>query len=67
MANPGPSVDQLVEWIDAIVRRGVNLTAFEEQFIEDQQSRVEVYGDRTAFSIKQAELIEKIYTDRVPL
>lgn len=64
---PSPKVEQLVRWIDAIVRHGVNLTVWEEGFIEDQQNRVEMYGDRTAFSISQAEHIERIYSDRVPL
>lgn len=67
MADPLPhSIEQLVEWIDIIARHGVNLTTWEEQFIESQQSRVEMYGDRVIFSFAQAEHIERIYTDRVP-
>lgn len=65
MAN-SPSTDQLVEWIDAIVRHGINLSTWDEQFIEDQQRRVEMYGDRIIFSDKQAEHIERIYSERIP-
>lgn len=55
-----------VEWVEKIIRDGVNLTAWEEDFAESMQARVEQYGDRVVFTDKQAEVIERIYTNRVP-
>jgi hypothetical protein len=58
--------EQLVEWIDRIVRDGVNLTAKEEDFIDSMQAKVERFGDRAIFSDAQADWIEDIYSKRVP-
>jgi hypothetical protein len=51
------------EWMDAIKQRGVNLTTWEEDFIESIDLQIE--GGRVP-SEKQAAIIERIYTDRVP-
>lgn len=50
-------------WLDEIAQRGVNLTAWEEDFVESTQ------GQRAAgrpLSEKQAEILERIYTNRTP-
>lgn len=57
---------QLVEWVDKILKSGVNLNTREQEFIESMEEKVERYGDRTFFSEKQAEWIEDIYAKRVP-
>ena len=59
-------VHQLCEWVECILRDGVNLTAREEEFIESMQDRIDLYGERTILSDKQADWIESIYTNRVP-
>jgi hypothetical protein len=58
--------EELVGWVDRIVRDGVNLTVKEEEFIESMQAKVERFGDRAVFSQAQADWIEDIYTKRVP-
>lgn len=60
------SRDEIVRQIDKIVRRGVNLTAWEIDFIESMQARVDRFGDKVSFSDRQEETIEDIYTNRVP-
>lgn len=56
----------VVEWIEAIMANGVNTTVWEDDFIQDMQDKVERYGDRAIFTEKQIEVIERIYTNRVP-
>lgn len=57
---------QLCDWVEKIVSTGVNLTAREQDFIDDMEQKIELYGDRAMFTPKQAEWIEDIYTKRVP-
>ena len=65
MAGQPPTVNQLVDWVDAIASRGVNLNVREEEFIESMQTKIEQYGERAMFSEAQARWIEDIYTNRV--
>lgn len=51
------------QWIAAIEATGTNLTAWEEDFVEDIIVRRE--ADRT-LSDKQAEILERIYAQRTP-
>jgi len=54
---------QATEWLERIVEDGVNLTPWEEDFVaslKDQLARGRAMSDR------QAEIVERIYTERVP-
>ena len=53
-------------WLEAIEIDGVNLTAWEEEFIESIQDKIAKYGDDTNLSDRQIEVIERIYSQRVP-
>jgi hypothetical protein len=61
-----PTTDQIADWVDAIISRGVNLTSWETDFIEDMQAKIEQWGPRAMFTPAQAEIIERVYADRVP-
>ncbi len=61
-----PNTDQLVEWIDRIMRDAINTTTWEDEFMIDMQTKVEQWGDKVNFSQAQAEIIERIYSQRVP-
>lgn len=63
---PTPSTSLLVEWIDKITSSGVNLSTWDTQFIDSMQNKVEMYGDRVMFTPKQAEQIERIFSEKVP-
>jgi len=58
--------NKLIEWVEATIKNGVNLTTWEQEFIESMETKIEMYGDRTIFSKNMAEQIERIYTERVP-
>lgn len=51
------------EWLDAINQRGVNLTSWEEEFIESVTMQV---AKGRPITDKQFAIIERIYTKRVP-
>lgn len=61
-----PPTNQLIEWIETIQRECVNLTTWEESFIESMQDIVARYGDETEFTRAQATQIERIYAERTP-
>lgn len=55
---------QVIEsWINAVNEEGVNLTKWEEDFME---SITEQFKVRQSISDKQEEILERIYTDKVP-
>lgn len=51
------------QWLEDVERLGVNLTVWEEDFIESIGPRLK---GGTPLSEKQAEILERIYTQRVP-
>lgn len=63
---PRPTTSQLAEWLEDIRLLGVNLTVWEEDFIESVESQRERWGRAWEPSEKVAAIIERIYTDRVP-
>ena len=58
-----PAEREWDEWLTAIQADGINLTAWEESFVEDMAVRRE--ADRT-LSEKQSEILERIYAQRTP-
>jgi hypothetical protein len=50
-------------WLSVIADTAVNLTTWEEDFIESLQSQ---RAARRQLSEKQAEILERIYTERTP-
>jgi hypothetical protein len=50
-------------WLDAIISRGVNLTTWEEEFVESVERQREL---GRMLSEKQAEILERIYSERTP-
>lgn len=63
---PPVNNNQCIEWVDTILKSGVNLTTWEQEFIESMETKIEMYGDRTIFTPNMATQIERIYTERVP-
>lgn len=63
--DPGSQETQTLwtEWLERIQTDGINLTAWEEEFIESVGDQVA--AGRT-LSRGQGEIIERIYTARVP-
>lgn len=49
------------EWFKEIDEKGVNLTKWEEDFMD---SIKEQYKERKYLSMKQMEILERIYADR---
>lgn len=58
------------KWIDSINDKGVNLTHWEHEFMNSIYERVDRWNTtsktQTVISDKQAEIVERIYTERVP-
>ncbi len=50
-------------WLDTIERDGVNLTVFEEGFIESMLLK---RANRWRLSEKEAAILERIYAERTP-
>ena len=50
-------------WIDTIQEQGVNLTKWEEDFIS---SLNEQRGSNRKLSERQAEILERIYSEKTP-
>lgn len=50
-------------WIDKILDEGVNLTKWEEDFV---QSLDEQRGNGRRLSERQAEILERIYAEKTP-
>lgn len=59
-----PSADNLIEWVETVVRDCVNLTEWEESFIERMHDRISLYGDKTRFTEAEGAKIEEIYSER---
>jgi len=51
------------DWLSEIEIHGINLTAWEEDFIESVGGQVKAGKELSA---KQGEVLERIYTQRVP-
>jgi len=52
-----------LEWLDQIKTHGVNLTVWEEDFVESIEGQIR--NGRT-LSERQAEILERIYAQRTP-
>ena len=50
-------------WIDTIKDQGVNLTIWEEEFIEHMD---DLRGSGRTLTEKQSRIVERIYADRTP-
>jgi len=61
-----PTIEHLNSWLTDILSQGINLSPWEEEFIESQQTKRERWGKSWQPSDREAELIERIYTNRVP-
>ena len=55
--------EQIEKWLDAINTDAVNLTAWEIDFVESMTDRL---GNGYSFSERQAEIIERIFSQRTP-
>lgn len=53
----------LSAWIEAVNDDGVNLTSWEEEFMRDITKK---WAKRRVLSDKEQDVLERIYTDRVP-
>lgn len=53
----------LKDWIEQVNDNGVNLSKWEKDFME---SITEQWDNRQFLSDKQEEILERIYTDKVP-
>lgn len=51
-------------WVETIMSQGVNLTKWEEDFVQSIQDRFE--EGRFNLSEKQAEILERIYVEKTP-
>ena len=51
------------EMLDRTAHEGVNLTKWEEDFIESISNQFDI---RNSLSDKQIDILEKIYTEKVP-
>ena len=52
-------------WLDHIEAHGVNLTTWELEFIERLQA-IRSSAGRLALTTRQAEVLERIYSERTP-
>jgi hypothetical protein len=57
------SADEVDRMLDTIEREGVNLTTWEEQFVEDMLAKRARHSTLTE---AQAAVVERIYVDRTP-
>ena len=64
MSTSGHEDKRYQGWLDAIESDGVNLSAWEQEFIENLRDRFE--RGWTTLTEKQAEILERIYCDRTP-
>jgi len=55
--------ETIQSWIDYINEHGINLTKWEEDFME---SITDQFAVRNSLSDKQEEILERIYTDKTP-
>ena len=61
--SPMARQDLYLQWIEKIEREGVNLTVWEEDFIESVSDQMQAGGLLTD---NQGETLERIYTERTP-
>jgi hypothetical protein len=61
---PKEDRDVHVRWLDDILNLGVNLTTWEQEFVEDLESRFRAGGHLS--SRKQEIILERIYAERTP-
>lgn len=65
MSKSDPNaVSQIGEISQKLQQDSTQFSEFETDFINDQASRIDKYGDDTYFSDKQAALIERIHAER---
>lgn len=60
------STESYIEWVEHITANCVNLTAWEETFIESMLDKISRYGDGVRFSDNEKASIEKVYSERTP-
>lgn len=58
-----PDLDQWDDWLEAVEQDGVNLTTWEQDFVESLRTQRQS-GRR--LSDKQAEILERIYAEKTP-
>ena len=58
--------DTWIKWLNAITERGRGLSAWEEEFVEDMRAKREREGNGFRLSIKQADVLERIYAEKTP-
>lgn len=64
MSDQADKASLWLSWLEAINANGRSLTAFEEEFIEGMN---DVYKDNgMKLSVKQAYILERIYSERTP-
>ena len=54
------------EWLNACLDTGVNLTQWEEDFLDSIRTIRTRYGDRWMLTRRQLDTLERIYTEKVP-
>lgn len=52
-----------IEWCNAILQNGVDVSSWEEEFTTSVKEQLEKYR---RISDRQAEILEKIYSDKTP-
>lgn len=57
------SPEVIEDWINRINEEGVNLSKWEEDFVD---SITDQWNARKSISAKQEDILERIYTDKVP-
>jgi hypothetical protein len=62
MSTSGAADPRYEEWLEAIERDGANLTSWEEEFVESIRDRFDRGWD--TLTERQAEILERIYSDR---
>lgn len=64
--EPNPSANSHITELAAKVKTEPNLFSdFEKRFILENAARVETFGEGTNFSIRQAELADKIHAEKI--
>lgn len=64
MSTSGSADPRYEQWLEEIELHGVNLTAWEEEFIENLADRFRRGWD--TLTERQAEILERIYSERTP-
>lgn len=63
---PQPTLEHLNSWLTDILSQGVNLSPWEEDFVQSQSNKRMRWGAKWEPSPREAEIIERIYTEKVP-